>query len=105
MLALRRLAVVVLAVLCALAGLGYGGVIPTTLSMAQRMLPHRTGLASGMMLGGAWSIASAGPPLVQWLYGSYGLRGAFLVTAGLLALSAVMGAMLPRVGNGQPGNP
>lgn len=80
--------------LCALAGVGYGGVIPTTLSLAQRLLPHRTSLASGLMLGGAWAIASAGPPLVQWLYTRWGLGGAFLVTSILLAASGVVAMFL-----------
>ena len=83
-------------VLCVLAGLGYGGVIPTTLSMAQRLLPHRTGLASGMMLGGAWSIAAVGPPLVQWLYNRHGLEVSFGVVAGMLFASGVIGWWLPR---------
>jgi FSR family fosmidomycin resistance protein-like MFS transporter len=83
-------------VACVLAGLGYGGVIPTTLSMAQRLLPHRTSLASGLMLGGAWCLASIGPVLVQWLYAAHGLFGAFAITAVILAASGVVGAMLPR---------
>lgn len=83
-------------VACALAGLGYGGVIPTTLSLAQRLLPHRTSLASGLMLGGAWCIASIGPVLVQWLYARHGLFGAFTITAIILAASGIIGAMLPR---------
>jgi MFS family permease len=83
--------------LCALAGLGYGGVIPTTLSMAQRLLPHRTSLASGLMLGGAWCMASVGPPLVQWLYASYGLRTSFAVVAVMLFASGLIGLFLPKL--------
>lgn len=82
--------------LCALAGVGYGGVVPTTLSMAQRLLPHRTSLASGLMLGGAWCLASIGPPLVQWLYASFGLRKSFAVVAVMLLASGVIGLFLPR---------
>lgn len=82
--------------LCVIAGLGYGGVVPTTLSLAQRLLPHRTSLASGLMLGGAWMFASVGPHLAQALLAWIGLRGAFAVVAILLVASAVMGWMIPR---------
>lgn len=84
--------------LCAAAGVGYGGVMPTTLSLAQRLLPHRTGLASALMLGGAWAFASAGPQLAQLLFGSMGLAGAMLVIALLLAASGVLGLMLTPPG-------
>jgi MFS family permease len=83
-------------VLCAFAGLGYGGVIPTTLSMAQRLLPHRTSLASGLMLGGAWFFASLGPLLVQWLYTHYGLRTSFAIVAVMLFASGMVGFFLPK---------
>jgi MFS family permease len=42
-------------------GLGFGAVIPVSISLAQRLLPHRTSLASGIMLGGAWTLAFVGP--------------------------------------------
>ncbi len=42
-------------------GVGFGSVIPVSMSLAQRLLPHRTSLASGLMLGGAWSLAFVGP--------------------------------------------
>ncbi|MFN7022405.1 MAG: MFS transporter [Phycisphaerales bacterium] len=87
-------------VLCALAGLGYGGVMPTTLSLAQRLLPHRTSLASALMLGGAWAFASIGPHLAQWLFGTLGLSGAMLIVAMLLGASGVLGWMLRLPGRG-----
>ncbi len=46
--------------LCMLAGVGYAGVMPTTIALAQRLLPHRTSLASGLMMGGAWEVAELG---------------------------------------------
>ena len=45
---------------CAVAGFGYAGVMPITISMAQRLLPHRTSLASALMMGGAWSVGALG---------------------------------------------
>ncbi len=44
-----------------LTGVGFGAVIPVSISLAQRLLPHRTSLASGLMLGGAWMLAFVGP--------------------------------------------
>lgn len=81
--------------LCFIAGFGYAGVIPTTISLAQRLLPHRTGLASGLMMGGAWAIAFIGPQLAQWLSERLGLSGAFVAVAAILALSSVLSIPLP----------
>ena len=81
--------------LCFTAGFGYAGVIPTTISLAQRLLPHRTSLASGLMMGGAWAIASVGPQLAQWLSERLGLSGAFVAVAGILAVSSVLSIPLP----------
>lgn len=78
------------------AGLGYAGVVPTTISLAQRLLPHRTSLASGLMMGGAWGVAAVGPPLAQWLLDTLGISGAFGCVALMLAASGVLALMLPR---------
>lgn len=48
-----------------LGGAGFGACVPISLGVAQRMLPHRTSLASGMMLGGAWAFAFVGPMLAE----------------------------------------
>lgn len=76
-------------------GIGYAGVIPLTIAMAQRLLPHRTGLASGLMMGGAWSVAAAGPPLAQWLIRGVGLTLSFAVVAGLLVVAGLVSLALP----------
>ncbi|MBL9030520.1 MAG: MFS transporter [Phycisphaerae bacterium] len=76
-------------------GIGYAGVIPLTIAMAQRLLPHRTGLASGLMMGGAWSVAAAGPPLAQWLIRGVGLTWSFAVVAGLLVVAGLVSMALP----------
>jgi MFS family permease len=77
-----------------LAGIGYAGVVPITISMAQRLLPHRTSLASGLMMGGAWSIAAIGPALAQQLYLRAGLTWSFVAVGGLLLVAVVLGAMV-----------
>ncbi len=51
-----------------LTGMGFGAVIPVSISLAQRLLPHRTSLASGLMLGGAWMIAFTGPILAELVH-------------------------------------
>ncbi len=83
-------------VVCALAGVGYGAVVPMTISMAQRLIPHRTSLASGLMMGGAWAVAAVGSPIAQWMSDRFGLDRAFLVVALSLVLASGLGAMVPR---------
>lgn len=51
-----------------LTGMGFGAVIPVSISLAQRLLPHRTSLASGLMLGGAWMIAFIGPLVAELIH-------------------------------------
>lgn len=84
-----------LAVLC---GLGFAGMIPITISLAQRLLPHRTSLASGLMLGGAWTLAFIGPRAAEWCLSTLGLSQAatFALTAGLLAASGIVCMGLDR---------
>jgi MFS transporter, FSR family, fosmidomycin resistance protein len=82
--------------LAILAGSAFAGVIPLTLSLAQRLLPHRTGLASGLMMGGAWSLAAIGPPLAQKLLDLLGQGPAFAISGGMLAISGLLALGLPR---------
>ncbi|MDF1808978.1 MAG: MFS transporter [Phycisphaerales bacterium] len=51
-----------------LTGVGFGAVIPVSISLAQRLLPHRTSLASGLMLGGAWMLAFVGPIFAELVH-------------------------------------
>ncbi|QKK09837.1 MAG: hypothetical protein HND58_17880 [Planctomycetota bacterium] len=69
--------------------------MPVTIALAQRLLPHRTALASGLMLGGAWGIAAIGPPIAQLLINTLGLTPAFAITAALLAVAGLMSLALP----------
>jgi len=107
-----------------LTGVGFGAVIPVSISLAQRLLPHRTSLASGLMLGGAWMLAFVGPliaelihkglenkpsapeGLVNWVSGlddwiakplleGMGLSAGFTFTAGVLLFAGLLAMMLP----------
>ncbi len=81
--------------LAILAGVGFGSMIPVSISLAQRLLPHRTGLASSLMLGGAWMFAATGPFIAKWAEERFGLEGAFWFTAGVLLLSGLVVIGLP----------
>ncbi len=78
--------------LAVLAGIGFAATVPVTLGLGQRLLPHRTSLASGLMLGGAWAVAAVGPPLAQYCLGSLELSLAvtFALTGGLLVISGLV---------------
>jgi MFS family permease len=91
----RVLVVSLVALFTLMAGVGFGGVLPMTISLSQRLLPHRTGLASAMMMGGAWAVGSAGPPLADRLTGWIGLDGAFVIIAGLLFIAGLMALAIP----------
>jgi FSR family fosmidomycin resistance protein-like MFS transporter len=85
------------------AGLGYGGVVPLTISQAQRLLPHRTGLASGLMMGGAWAVGSVGAPLASWLHHSFGLERSFVVVGAMCLATGLLSVLLPRPLQGRAG--
>ncbi|MBL4590570.1 MAG: MFS transporter [Phycisphaerales bacterium] len=106
-------------------GVGFGALIPVSITLAQKLLPHRTSLASGLMLGGAWMLSFVGPlaaeviqrglaskphtpELVTRLVGilptgigealmnGTGLEGAFYVTAVALFVSGCISFLLPN---------
>lgn len=81
----------------AMMGMGYSAVMPLTITMAQRLLPHRTSLGSALMMGGAWSVACVGPPTAQWmLRQGMSLQGCFAVGAGLLLISSLLAIPLGK---------
>lgn len=82
-------------ILAVLAGIGFGGTVPTVIALAQRLLPHRTTLASGMMMGGAWGVGFIGPPIAEKIERAASLDAAFFVTAGLLLVCGLLGLALP----------
>ena len=73
-------------------GASFASLVPETLSVAQRLLPHRTSLASGLMLGAAWAVAAIGPRLAESCLGDLGMsiEQAFLATAIMLAISGLI---------------
>ncbi|MHC4949129.1 MAG: MFS transporter [Planctomycetota bacterium] len=86
---------------CALAvaaGIGWAATVPLTMSLSQRLLPHRTSLASGLMLGGAWSLAMLGPVLAEWCLHTLGLGlgRTFALAAVLLAASGLVALPIRR---------
>jgi MFS family permease len=56
-------------VCAALTSLGFSSILPITIGLAQRLLPHRTGLASSLMMGGSWAIAAVAPLIVGLFLG------------------------------------
>lgn len=83
------------------AGIGFAALIPVTIGLAQRLLPHRTMLASGLMLGGAWALAISGPRLAEWCLDEtnglgLGLPDTFGLAAILLAVSGLVGLGLRK---------
>jgi MFS family permease len=78
------------------AGLGYGSMVAPTIAMAQRLLPHRTGLASGLMMGGAWAVGAGLAPLADALVDAAGLNAAFLSLAGVCVASSLLAIGMPR---------
>ena len=80
----------ILPLFCLLAGMGFASMVPVTISLAQRLLPQNTSLASGMMLGGAWAFAMAGPPFASMLISNFGIHFAFLAIASLLGVTALV---------------
>lgn len=84
--------------LAVLVGGGYAGTMPLSIAAAQRLLPHRTTLASGLMMGGSWSLAFIGPLLAQTIYertnGSLETVG--VVFAIMLIASGLLILLIPR---------
>lgn len=81
-----------------LVAFGYFGVIPTSLSLAQRLLPHATGMTGGILMGSGWAISALGPILAERVAQSAGLDVAFGVFGGLLATAGFVSLLLsPRL--------
>jgi FSR family fosmidomycin resistance protein-like MFS transporter len=72
------------------AAIGFAGTIPLSISVAQRLLPHRTSFASSMAMGGAWAMAMTGPLIAEWIIQRSSLDTAFLVAAVALACSGAL---------------
>lgn len=83
-------AVVLAAVASIIVGIGSGSLVPMTIGMAQRLLPDHTSLASGLMMGGAWTLAAVGPPLTQAAVDGVGFVSACMIVAVVTGLSGVL---------------
>ncbi len=83
-------------VLATLAGVGFASMIPITIALSQQLLPHRANLASSLMMGGAWAVATVGPVCAEFGVQRWGLSVTFLLTACTLAASGVVCVPLPK---------
>jgi ACS family hexuronate transporter-like MFS transporter len=65
-------------------GLGEGGNFPAAVKAVAEWFPKRDrALATGIFNSGTNIAAIAGPPIIAWIYSSYGWRQAFLWTGAL----------------------
>ncbi len=85
-------------VACCLGGVAFASMTPITISVGQQLMPGHTRLASGLMLGGAWVIAAAGPRFAEFLNFRFGLTTAFVVMGVLSVYAGVvnLGLRTPR---------
>lgn len=81
-------------VFAALAGMGFSSMIPISIALAQHLLPHRAYLASSLMMGGAWTVATVGPRFAELGVNHMGLNATFLLTGAVLAVSGLVSAGL-----------
>lgn len=75
---------------------GFAAAAPLAISAAQRLMPGATGMASSLMMGGAWATSAAFPFLASWAISGGGLPAGFAVMAGLLAMNGVVSMLVPR---------
>lgn len=78
------------------AGIGFASLVPVTIALAQRLMPGRTSLASGLMLGGAWSMATFGPILAEYLIEVQSIQAAFYTFACVMAISGLIILPIPK---------
>ncbi|TWU27303.1 MFS transporter [Bythopirellula polymerisocia] len=72
------------------AGIGFASMIPVSVALAQHLLPHRANLASSLMMGGAWVVATIGPRLAEFGVTHFGIETTFALTAAVLAASGLI---------------
>ncbi len=78
-----------------LAAVGYFGVIPASLALAQRMLPGWTGAVGALLMGCGWAVAAASPYVGERLLHLFGLSAGFYFIATLMAFSGLLSLFLP----------
>lgn len=74
---------------------GYASAAPLAISVAQRLMPGSTGMASSLMMGGAWAVSAVFPYLTNWAMGYGGLSAGYWLLAGFLALNGLLSMRLP----------
>jgi len=81
-----------------IAAVGYFSTIPTGIGLAQRLIPHATGMVGAILMGCGWAASSASSWMGEAVIragGDDGLKIAFFFFAGLLALSGLLAAPIP----------
>lgn len=74
---------------CFFGGVGFAAMTPITISVGQRLMPGHTRLASGLMLGGAWTIAALGPRAAEFLIHQFDLTTSIIVTGIVLSFAGL----------------
>ncbi len=74
---------------CFFGGVGFAAMTPITISVGQRLMPGHTRLASGLLLGGAWTIAALGPGTAELLIQRYDLTTSIVVTGIVLIFAGL----------------
>ncbi len=82
---------------CFLSAWGFFGVIPASISFAQRLLPHATGMVGAILMGCGWAVSAVSPFIVRQIIGAdrSNLDAGFYFLAALMALSGVLALALP----------
>lgn len=57
-------------VMAGLCAIGFGATIPLSISMAQRLLPGHTGVASSLMMGAGWAVSALAPVIAPLFLGA-----------------------------------
>lgn len=79
-----------------LTAIGHFSVIPTSIALAQRLLPHATGWVGSLLMGCGWTVSAVAPFYAGYLNQSIGLEAAFIGVAALMALSGLLSLLLPQ---------
>lgn len=74
---------------------GYASAAPLAISVAQRLMPGSTGMASSLMMGGAWAISAVFPYATNWAMTRGGLPAGYALMGVVLAINGALSALLP----------
>ena len=79
----------------ALFGITCDASLSVTLVMAQRLVPERVGITSGVILGLGFITGGIGVPITGWLADAIGIQTALMLLGGLCALAALVALTIP----------